>query len=318
MLVVPGAGGEIVGDAGANEPPNHCHRTRGPGFAEGIGQTSAGFVGFVNAPYDFVLPTWKRAIVDDPRADGFPPGPPEHFYSRYQPSEIEQGVDGLRPPTTYHLRLVATSEGAVTYGKDEPFRTLPAERPPLADRGAVEDGRAEDDPGLGAGGAGVAADCADRVVEVVGVAAGDAKLEVEAAGEEGDFADRVEAGDALLEVGGVGGGEETDVDEGIERAADAGRVDACCVAADHTVALESAHAVGGAVRAEPDLLADRGEGCPSVCGEDAEDSVVDLVHGCGIEEITSSCLRKLGPRRTIAGVPTGVGFPPMDLRRRRR
>jgi hypothetical protein len=47
------------------------------------------------------------------------------MYGGYHPSEVEQAVDGLRPATTYHFRLVATSEGGVTYGKDETFRTLP-------------------------------------------------------------------------------------------------------------------------------------------------------------------------------------------------
>ena len=93
--------------------------------------------------------------------------------------------------------------------------------------------------------------------------------------------------DAAFELLRVGGGEEADVDEGVERAADLGRVDAGAVAGDHPVALEPADAVGGAVRAEADLGADRGEGGPSVYGEDAEDSVVDLVHGCGIVEIAA-------------------------------
>jgi hypothetical protein len=97
--------------------------------------------------------------------------------------------------------------------------------------------------------------------------------------------DRGELGGAALELLRVGGGEEADVDEGVERAPDPGRVDPRGVAGDHAVALEPAHPVGGAVGAEADRLADRRERGPSVCGEDAEDSVVDLVHDCGIEQI---------------------------------
>src|SRR6185312_5941339 len=48
-------------------------------------------------------------------------------------------------------------------------------------------GGAHHDPGLGGGGAGFAANRADRLVELVGVAAGEPQLEVEAAGEEVDL-----------------------------------------------------------------------------------------------------------------------------------
>jgi len=89
-----------------------------------MGSSEAILVGFVNARGSS---TTARFQIGKTKSYGrwFPPGQPEHFYSGYHPSEVEQGVDGLRPATTYHFRLVATSEGGVTYGKDETLRTLP-------------------------------------------------------------------------------------------------------------------------------------------------------------------------------------------------
>jgi hypothetical protein len=118
-----GAGGQVASDAGANEPAEPLSPYARTGFAEGIDQTSAVFVGFVNARGSS---TTARFQVGRTKSYGrwWPPGPTEHFYSGYHPSEIEQGVDGLRPRTTYHFRLVATNAGGTTYGRDETFRTL--------------------------------------------------------------------------------------------------------------------------------------------------------------------------------------------------
>jgi hypothetical protein len=124
-LVILGTCGATARNAGANEPAEPQMPYARTGFAE-ADETEAVFVGFVNARGSS---TTARFQVGRTKAYGrwFPPGPPEHFYSGYHPSEIEQGVDGLRPATTYHFRLVATTEGGVTYGKDKMFRTLRAE-----------------------------------------------------------------------------------------------------------------------------------------------------------------------------------------------
>jgi hypothetical protein len=123
-LVLLGYGGQIPSDASANEPPEPLSPYSRTGFAEVMSSSEAILVGFVNARGSS---TTVRFQIGRSNAFGrwFPPGPPEHFYSGYHPSEIEQGVDGLRPATTYHFRLLATSEGGVTYGKDETFRTPP-------------------------------------------------------------------------------------------------------------------------------------------------------------------------------------------------
>lgn len=119
-----GLSGGITGDAGADEPAVPLSPYARSGFAEVMSSSEAVLVGFVNARGS---PTTARFQIGKTKSYGrwFPPGQPEHFYSGYHPSEVEQGVDGLRPATTYHFRLVATNEGGVTNGKDETFRTLP-------------------------------------------------------------------------------------------------------------------------------------------------------------------------------------------------
>ncbi|HTT95484.1 MAG TPA: hypothetical protein VMF55_12490 [Solirubrobacterales bacterium] len=119
-----GPGGAITGDAGADEPTEPLAPYARSGFAEVMSSSEAVLVGFVNARGS---PTTARFQIGKTKSYGrwFPPGQPEHMYGGYHPSEVEQAVDGLRPATTYHFRLVATSEGGVTYGKDETLRTLP-------------------------------------------------------------------------------------------------------------------------------------------------------------------------------------------------
>jgi hypothetical protein len=119
-----GPGGCMTGDAAANEPGEPLSPYARSGFAEVMSSGEAVLVGFVNARGSS---TTARFQIGKTSSYGrwFPPGQPEHFYSGYHPSEVEQAVDGLRPATTYHFRLVATSDGGVTYGKDETFRTLP-------------------------------------------------------------------------------------------------------------------------------------------------------------------------------------------------
>src|ERR1700742_5120345 len=72
-------------------------------------------------------------------------------------------------------------------------------------------GGAHHDPRLGGSGAGFAADRADRLVELVGVAAGEPQMEVEAAGEEVDLPHGGEAERLPLELVGVGAGQQADV-----------------------------------------------------------------------------------------------------------
>jgi hypothetical protein len=119
-----GPAGGITGEAGANEPAEPLSPYARSGFAEVGSPTEALLVGFVNARGS---PTTARFQIGKTKSYGrwFPPGQPEHMYGGYHSSEIEQAVDGLRPATTYHFRLVATNEGGATYGKDETFRTLP-------------------------------------------------------------------------------------------------------------------------------------------------------------------------------------------------
>jgi len=118
------ANGQVASAEAADEPagpPSPYARTA---FAYGIVKTEAVLIGYVNARGSS---TTAQFQVGRTKSYGrwFPPGPPEEFYAGRHASEVEQGVSGLRPGTTYHFRLVATNEGGKTYGKDKTFRTLP-------------------------------------------------------------------------------------------------------------------------------------------------------------------------------------------------
>jgi hypothetical protein len=120
---VLGASGQIARGAAANEPAEPLTPYVRTGFAYGVDATEAVLVGFVNARGSI---TTARFQFGRTKAYGssFPPGQAEHFYERDEPVGVEQAVDRLRPGTTYHFRLVATSAGGTRYGKDKTFRTL--------------------------------------------------------------------------------------------------------------------------------------------------------------------------------------------------
>jgi len=119
-----GASGQIASAVGTDEPAGPLPPYARTGFAYGIVKTEAVLIGFVNARGSS---TTAQFQVGRTKSYGrwFPPGPPEEFYAGRHSSEVEQGVDRLRPGITYHFRLVATNEGGKTYGKDKTFRTLP-------------------------------------------------------------------------------------------------------------------------------------------------------------------------------------------------
>jgi hypothetical protein len=104
------------------------------GFAEALSGTEAVlYGGFVNARGST---TTAQFEIGPTEAYGrLFPRIPEHFYVGWRHSELEQGVDGLRPGTTYHVRLAATNECGVTYGRDETFKTQPRQlrRPTILD-----------------------------------------------------------------------------------------------------------------------------------------------------------------------------------------
>jgi hypothetical protein len=116
--------GQVASAEAADEPAGPLPPYARTAFAYGIVKTEAVLIGFVNARGSS---TTAQFQVGRTKSYGrwFPGGQPEEFYSGHHSSEVEQGVDGLRPGTTYHFRLVATNEGGKTYGKDKTFRTLP-------------------------------------------------------------------------------------------------------------------------------------------------------------------------------------------------
>jgi hypothetical protein len=119
-----GASGQIASARAADEPAGPLSPYARTAFAYGIGKTVAVLIGFINARGSSTI---ARFQVGRTKSYGrwFPPGQPEEFYAGRHSSEVEQGVDRLRPGTTYHFRLVATNAGGKTYGKDKMFRTLP-------------------------------------------------------------------------------------------------------------------------------------------------------------------------------------------------
>jgi hypothetical protein len=119
-----GASGQIANRAAANEPAEPLTPYARTGFAYGVDATEGVLIGWVNARGSETT-GWFQVGRTKSYGRQFPLPPPEHFYYGYHPSEIEAGIDGLRPRTTYHFRLVATSEGGTTYGKDKTFRTRP-------------------------------------------------------------------------------------------------------------------------------------------------------------------------------------------------
>lgn len=116
-----GASGQIVSAVATDEPAEPLPPYARTGFAFGVDKTGVVLVGFVNARG---LSTTARFQVGRTKAYGRS-YPSELYFSGYHASELEQGVLGLRPRTTYHFRLVATNDGGTTYGKDKTFRTLP-------------------------------------------------------------------------------------------------------------------------------------------------------------------------------------------------
>ena len=50
---------------------------------------------------------------------------------------ISANIGGLSPNTTYHFRLVGTSDGETKYGHDRMFRTFSPTGPPVAATGAA-------------------------------------------------------------------------------------------------------------------------------------------------------------------------------------
>jgi hypothetical protein len=116
-----GASGEIASAVATDEPAEPLPPFARTGFAFGVDKTGVVLVGFVNARG---LSTTARFQIGKTKAYGRS-YPSELYFSGYHASELEQGVLGLRPRTTYHFRLVATNDGGTTYGKDKTFRTLP-------------------------------------------------------------------------------------------------------------------------------------------------------------------------------------------------
>ena len=161
-------------------------------------------------------------------------------------------------------------------------------------------GRAQDDSGLGVGGAGLAPQRPHGVIEVIGVYARDSELIIEWPGHEGDLTHRWEFGDGALKVVRVGAAAEPQVDERIEGTADGAEVDACCEAGYHFGGLKTPHSVGDGVWGETNLGSEACEGSSSVCDESVDDSEVSLIKYNGFHKIIRNSLRS---RKRLSQIP---------------
>ncbi len=109
-----------VASEGTEEPPHLTVKTR---KAYGVEETEALVAGFINphgrtATYRFQWgPTMKYGKVSL-----FPEQP---VYPGYKGEEIEEFIDGLKPGTAYHFRIVGYSHGLKFFGQDETFKTKP-------------------------------------------------------------------------------------------------------------------------------------------------------------------------------------------------
>jgi hypothetical protein len=108
----------------------------------------------------------------------------------------------------------------------------------------------------------------------------DPHVVVEAAGHERHLLHGREAEHERLEALRRRRRQQAHVDERVQRAADVGQRHARGEPGDHAGAPQPPHAVGGAVRAQPHLLAELGERRPSVSDERVDDLEVDRVESC--------------------------------------
>lgn len=118
-----GGVGQAASGAASGEPCPPLSPYAQTSYAE-AGRTEAVLIGFVN-PRGVETTVQFEVGRNKSYGESTPPGPPEHFYYEYHPLEIDEAIDRLKPGTTYHYRIVATSEGGTTYGKDKTFKTLP-------------------------------------------------------------------------------------------------------------------------------------------------------------------------------------------------
>jgi hypothetical protein len=114
-FVPPALAGEDV-----QEPPHLTVKTR-PAY--GIEESEALLAGFINphgrtATYRFQWGLTRKYG----KVSLFPEQP---VYPGYKGEEIEEFIDGLKPGTVYHFRIVGYSHGLKFFGQDRTFKTLP-------------------------------------------------------------------------------------------------------------------------------------------------------------------------------------------------
>jgi hypothetical protein len=106
--------------AGGKGPPHLTVQTR-PAY--GVEETEALVDGFIN-PHGRTA-TFRFQWGKTKSYGQISYAPEEPIYPGFKGEEVEEFIDGLKPGTVYHFRVVAYSHGFKFFGKDETFKTLP-------------------------------------------------------------------------------------------------------------------------------------------------------------------------------------------------
>lgn len=119
-----GGGGQLATRAAADESVELQPPSARTTHFFGVESRGAVLIGFVNPRGSETTAFFQ---IGRTRSYGrwFPPPPSEFVWLGTEWHEVDQAVDGLKPKTTYHFRIVAKSDGGTTYGKDMTFRTQP-------------------------------------------------------------------------------------------------------------------------------------------------------------------------------------------------
>jgi hypothetical protein len=104
----------------ASEAPPHLTVQTRPAY--GVEETEALVDGFIN-PHGRTA-TFRFQWGPSKRYGQVSYAPEEPVYPGYKGEEVEEFIDGLKPGTVYHFRVVAYSHGFKFFGQDETFKTL--------------------------------------------------------------------------------------------------------------------------------------------------------------------------------------------------
>jgi streptogramin lyase len=104
----------------AESPPHLTVKTR---QAYGVEESEALLAGFIN-PHGSTA-TFRFQWGKSKKYGHITYAPEQPVYPGYKGEEVEEFIDGLKPGTVYHFRLIGYSHSRRFFGQDETFKTLP-------------------------------------------------------------------------------------------------------------------------------------------------------------------------------------------------